>query len=91
MAQIGGERRQESLYIGALAVPLRESVNGKGVPQIVDARLVATGILSADAGELAQPPETLSHHLISNRFSESALKNRLIAPVEPSGLGKVVP
>ena len=58
MAEPGGERRQQPLHVGTLAVPRFQSVNGCGVTQRMKARRLPSVVLVVmDPGRLEQPLE----------------------------------
>src|SRR5207249_2902864 len=54
---------QELLYVRALLVPGRYSMNGEGMPHVMQPRLVSSAIGTADTGILAQAFEGLLHEL----------------------------
>ena len=55
MAEIRRKRRQQSLHIGALAVPGCQPVHGCGVAQRAQARPAPSILLAPDPGSLEQP------------------------------------
>jgi hypothetical protein len=55
--KVNGQLGQESLHIFVSAVPRGESMDGKGVPQIMEARLIAGSIVSPHSRFLANPTE----------------------------------
>src|SRR5438128_1961984 len=38
MAQVGGQQGQTRLHVASIAIPSQETINGKGMPHVVDAR-----------------------------------------------------
>jgi len=56
VAEINGQQRKQLLHVCALLIPRRQPVDGKGVPQVMDARLVTRSIGAPDACLLAEEP-----------------------------------
>jgi len=53
MAQINRQVVEESLHVGTLLIPGRETVNGEGMPKVMNPRLFARAIASTDTGAMA--------------------------------------
>ena len=57
VAQIGRQQRQQSLDILTFSVPRSQPMDRRGVPQIMEARLIPGAIFATDAGPVREPPE----------------------------------
>src|SRR5216684_2340786 len=57
MPQINRQVRQQALHVSALPVPSYETVNSKGMPQIMDPRLVGCAVNSMDPDMHSDPAE----------------------------------
>src|SRR5690242_14198722 len=65
MPQVGGQLRQQFLDVSALLIPRYKSMNGEGVAQIVQSRLIASAIDPFDIRILTQ--------VFESRFDERTL------------------
>src|ERR1043165_6841450 len=59
VAQVGGEQGKARLYVGSFAVPGDEPGHGKGMSNVMQARLPTVRIGPPDPGMLAQPHKDL--------------------------------
>jgi len=57
VAKIGGQLRQQTLYVGAAFVPILQTMRSRCVPQIMQSGLIAGTILTQYIGVYPQPAE----------------------------------
>jgi len=79
MAQINRQVRQPALHLSALSIPGDETVDGKGMAQVMNPRLIASAVNSTDVRSLSDPGEIrLKGHNV-NRPSSSRREERRAA------------
>src|SRR5450631_1205261 len=64
VSKIRGQLRQQGLDICASAIPCDDSMDSRGVTNIVDARLIAGGLLSSYPGGFADSAKQFVHTLV---------------------------
>lgn len=80
MTEVGGEARQRPLHIGALSVPVRQPVDGKSVPERVEAEGPARTVRAVDSRDVPQLGEREVDRAFSRRRSVPVCKNGRVIP-----------
>ena len=86
MPQIDRQLRQQVLHIGPLAIPGRQPMNGEGVTQVVQARLVACAVIASDAGVLTKASEVALYRVLAH--SGAIAHGEEVARLLTSGSGR---
>ena len=61
MPEVNGEVIHQPLHVGPPAIPIRQSMNRKGMPKVVQPRLEATAVCASHAGMVSESLEGILH------------------------------
>jgi hypothetical protein len=87
VAKIGGKGRKEGLHVGTCPIPFRQPVDSKGVPQVMEPRLMRTRVVAANAGKAAQPPKGEVCQAVAERLMLPRLEKRPVVLIPSSRRG----
>ena len=82
---LGGEQRQQALHVRSFAVPGGQPMNGEGVSQIMQARLVARFWFPAHPGRPSQMDEGFAHGSGGQRRAVAVYEERRFARLGSAG------
>src|SRR5437899_11330534 len=80
MAKVNGEVMYKPLHVGLLAIPLRQPMDCKAVPKIVQSRLMARPVGASNANVLSQSLESRVQNTGANGRPLSADKEKTPVP-----------
>ena len=91
MAEIGGQRRKQTLHVRILSVPLGQPVNRECVAQVMKPRLEVRVVATPDACDSSQTREACIGNLDRKRTTALRLKQRSKGLISSSRLMQVFP
>jgi len=82
MPELGGEVRQQPLYIGAFLIPRHQPMNSPWVAQVVKAGVIAWALVAEDFRLLTQPSEDARGLLAGNGSARAAQQERRLGSLQ---------
>jgi len=89
LSDIRRKSREHPVQVGSLLEPRRETVNGKGMSQIMHAGLVASAVMTCNSRNPAKPLETSAQSVNVQRFAISPHEEIRALELLSSGRSKI--